>query len=100
MKPGSVLVNVARGEIIDEDALADAWRAIVCVASSLTSTRASSSALPWRGFGPTPGSLITPHISNVSDHDRHGAIDVFCENLRAYLDGRPLRNVIDWERGY
>jgi len=27
-------------------------------------------------------------------------IVLFCENLRAYLDGQPLRNVIDWERGY
>jgi len=44
--------------------------------------------------------LITPHISSLSDQDRHGAIDVFCENLRAYVDGRPLRNVIDWEIGY
>ena len=26
-------------------------------------------------------------------------LDLFCDNLRAYLDGRPLRNVIDWERG-
>jgi len=33
-------------------------------------------------------------------HHRHGAIDLFCDNLRAYLDGGPLRNVIDWERGY
>ena len=44
--------------------------------------------------------LITPHVSGASDEDRHGAIDLFCDNLRAYLDGRPLRNVIDWERGY
>ena len=34
------------------------------------------------------------------DENRHGAIDLFCENLRAYLDGAPLRNVIDWVRGY
>jgi len=27
-------------------------------------------------------------------------VDVFCDNLRAYRDGRPLRNVIDWQRGY
>jgi hypothetical protein len=27
-------------------------------------------------------------------------INLFCDNLRAYLDGGPLRNVIDWERGY
>jgi hypothetical protein len=25
---------------------------------------------------------------------------LFCDNLRAYLEGRPLRNVIDWQRGY
>jgi phosphoglycerate dehydrogenase-like enzyme len=43
-----------------------------------------------------PRVLITPHISGASDEDRHGAINVFC----AYLDGRPLRNVVDWERGY
>ena len=47
-----------------------------------------------------PRVLITPHISGASDQDRHGAINVFCANLRAYLDGRPLRNVVDWERGY
>jgi hypothetical protein len=40
------------------------------------------------------------HISSSSDQDRHGAINLFCDNLRAYLDGEPLRNVIDWERGY
>jgi phosphoglycerate dehydrogenase-like enzyme len=47
-----------------------------------------------------PRVLITPHISAASDQDRHGAIAVFCDNLRAYIDGRPLLNVIDWERGY
>ena len=44
--------------------------------------------------------LITPHVSGASDESRHGAIDIFCDNLRALLDGRPLRNVIDWQRGY
>ncbi len=43
--------------------------------------------------------LITPHVSGASDDERHRAIDLFCDNLRAYLDGKPLQNVIDWERG-
>ena len=47
-----------------------------------------------------PRVLITPYISSISDQDRHGAIEVFCENLRAYRHGRPLWNVIDWEMGY
>jgi len=50
----------------------------------------------WRD----PRVMITPHISGASDQNRHGGIDIFCENLRAFLDGAPLRNVIDWERGY
>jgi glyoxylate/hydroxypyruvate reductase len=44
--------------------------------------------------------LITPHTSQSADVDRHRGIEVFCDNLRAYLAGQPLRNVIDWERGY
>jgi hypothetical protein len=35
--------------------------------------------------------------SDVSDH--HG-VQLFCENLTRYLEGLPLENVIDWERGY
>ena len=61
---------------------------------------ASSSARRRRELWSDPRVLITPHISSISDEERHGAIDIFCDNLRAYLDGRPLRNVIDWERGY
>ena len=44
--------------------------------------------------------MITPHISGSSDQDRHGGIGLFCDNLRAFLDGKPLHNVIDWARGY
>ena len=61
---------------------------------------ASSSTRRRRGCGRIRRVLITPHVSGASDQNRHGAIDIFCDNLRAYLDGRPLRNVIDWQRGY
>jgi hypothetical protein len=46
-----------------------------------------------------PRVLIAPHISAASDQDRHGGIDVFCDNRLAYLDRGSLRSVIDWERG-
>jgi len=100
MKPGSVLVNVARGEIVDEDALAEALEGGRLRGAALDVYVGEFEHLPPTRLWSDPRVLITPHVSGASDEDRHGAIDLFCDNLRAYLDGRPLRNVIDWERGY
>jgi glyoxylate/hydroxypyruvate reductase len=100
MKPGSVLVNVARGEIIDEDALADALQRDHLRGVALDVYIGEFEHPPMARLWSDPRVLITPHISGNSDQDRHGAMDLFRDNLRAYIEGRPLRNVIDWERGY
>jgi glyoxylate/hydroxypyruvate reductase A len=100
MKAGSVLVNVARGEIVDEEALAAALARDHLRGAALDVYIGEFEHPPPARLWSDPKVLITPHVSGASDRDRHGAIDLFCDNLRAYLDGRPLRNVIDWERGY
>jgi phosphoglycerate dehydrogenase-like enzyme len=100
MKPGGVLINVARGEIVDEDALADALQRDHLRGAALDVYVGEFEHAPAPKLWSDPRVLITPHISAASDRDRHGAIDLFCDNLRAYLKGAPLRNVIDWERGY
>jgi phosphoglycerate dehydrogenase-like enzyme len=100
MKPGSILVNVARGEIIDEDALVDAPVRDRLRGAVLDVYVGEFERPPIAALWGDPRVLITPHISGASDQDRHGAIDLFCENLLAWLDGRPMRNVVDWERGY
>jgi len=100
MKPGSVLVNVARGEIVDEDALTEALERNHLRGVVLDVYVGEFEHLPPPRLWSDPRVLITPHVSGASDQDRHGGIDLFCENLRAYIDGRPLRNVIDWQRGY
>jgi phosphoglycerate dehydrogenase-like enzyme len=100
MKPGSVLVNVARGEIVDEVALAEALDSGRLRGAVLDVYVGEFEHAPPPRLWSNPRVLITPHTSSNSDQDRHGGIDVFCENLRAYLDGRPLRNVVDWARGY
>jgi glyoxylate/hydroxypyruvate reductase len=100
MKAGAVLVNVARGEIVDEQALVDALARNHLRGVALDVYVGEFEHPPRRELWSDPRVLITPHISSISDEERHGAIDIFCDNLRAYLDGRPLRNVIDWERGY
>jgi phosphoglycerate dehydrogenase-like enzyme len=100
MKKGSVLVNVARGEIIDEEAL---WEALqrdhlrgVALDVYVGEFERAPPARLWSDLRV----LITPHISGGSDENRHGGVDIFCQNLRAYRADKPLRNVIDWKRGY
>jgi glyoxylate/hydroxypyruvate reductase len=100
MKPGSVLVNVARGEIVDEDAMFDALQQGHLRGAALDVYVGEFEHPPPARLWSDPRVLITPHVSGASDENRHGAIDVFCDNLRAYLDGAPMRNVIDWQRGY
>lgn len=101
MKPGAVLVNVARGEIIDEAALlralaADRLRGVV-----LDVYRGEFEGPPDSCLWQDPKVLITPHVSNGSDvPGGHLAMDVFCRNLEAYVRGGEMENVIDWSRGY
>jgi glyoxylate/hydroxypyruvate reductase len=100
MKAGAVLINVARGEIVDEEALVDALERGHLRGAALDVYAGEFEHPPPARLWSDPRVLITPHISSASDQDRHGAISLFCDNLRAYIDGAPLRNVIDWERGY
>ena len=100
MKAGSVIINIARGEIVDEEALADELQRNHLRGAALDVYVGEFEHTPMARLWSDPKVLITPHISGAVDQRRHGAIDLFCENLRAYLDGGPLRNVIDWERGY
>ena len=100
MKRGAILVNVARGEIVDEAALADALARDHLRGVVLDVYVGEFDRPPPEVLHRDPRVLITPHISGASDENRHGGIELFCENLRALLDGGTLRNVIDWERGY
>lgn len=100
MKPGSILVNVARGEIVDENALAEALERGHLRGAALDVYVGEFERPPPVRLWSDPRVLITPHVSGASDDERHRGIDLFCENLRAYIDGKQLQNVIDWERGY
>jgi phosphoglycerate dehydrogenase-like enzyme len=100
MRQGSILVNVARGEIVDEEALAEALDRGHLRGAALDVYTGEFERPPPARLWAKSNVLITPHVSAGSDEDRHRAIELFCNNLRAYLDGRPLRNVIDWDRGY
>ena len=100
MKPGAIVANVARGEIIDETALLAALDSEHLRGAVLDvyvgEFEGPPPAVLWRH----PRVLITPHTSAWTDSSRHRALDLFRANLRRYLDGRVLENRIDWARGY
>jgi D-2-hydroxyacid dehydrogenase (NADP+) len=100
MRPGTVLVNVARGEIIDEEALITALAAGRLRGVGLDVYVGEFEHAPDARLWQDERVVITPHISGGTDVAQHRGVEVFSENLRAYLDGRPLANVIDWTRGY
>ena len=100
MKPGVILANVARGEVIDEAALTAALAADRLRGVVLDVYVGEFEGPPPARLWSDPRVMITPHISGASDIRRHRAVEIFCENLAAYIEGRPLTNVIDWTRGY
>jgi phosphoglycerate dehydrogenase-like enzyme len=100
MRLGTVVVNVARGEIIDEDALLAALAAGTLRGVGLDVYDGEFERAPDPRLWQDARVLITPHVSGGTDGAQPRAVELFCQNLRAYLDGRPLVNVIDWQRGY
>jgi glyoxylate/hydroxypyruvate reductase len=100
MRQGTVLVNVARGEIVDEEALIEALASGKLRGVGLDVYQGEFEHAPDPRLWQDERVLITPHVSGGTDVAQHRGVDVFSDNLRAYLDGRPLANVIDWARGY
>ena len=99
MKPGALLVNVTRGPIIDGDALLEALEQGLISGAGLDVT--SPEPLPADSpLWDHPHVIITPHASGGSPLRLDRTIDLFCENLRRFSDGRELLSVIDKQKGY
>ncbi len=100
LKPGAVLVNIARGEIIDENALKAALRAGKLRGVALDVYDGEFERAPDAALWRDERVLITPHVSAMTDVSEHRGLDLFCENLERYLRGEALQNAVDWQRGY
>lgn len=100
MKSGTVLVSIARGEIIDEEALLQALAEGKLRGVALDVYVGEFERPPDSRLWDDERVVVTPHVSAVTDVSEHGGMTLFCENLIRYLEGQPLENAIDWERGY
>ncbi|MGC1122592.1 MAG: D-2-hydroxyacid dehydrogenase [Candidatus Methanofastidiosia archaeon] len=99
MKPTAYLINVSRGEIVSEPDLIEA----------LTNHWIKGAGLDVFEEEPLPQDsplwkmdsvIITPHYAGSTPYYFDRALDIFCEDLRRFLTGAPLINVINKEKGY
>ncbi len=99
MKPDAYLINIARGAVIDEEALIAALQRgqLGGAALDVFATEPLPATSPlWE----MPNVLVSPHSASTSDRENARLTALFCDNLRRYLAGQPLRNVLDTERLY
>jgi phosphoglycerate dehydrogenase-like enzyme len=99
MKPTAFLLNISRGGVIDEPALI----------AALEQKQIAGAGLDVFEQEPLPADsplwemenvIITPHASNNSEHFQRRQAELFQENLRRFVAGEPLLNVVNAELGY
>ncbi len=99
LAPGSVMVNIARGAIVDEAALLSglaAGRPAAAYLDALAEEPLPASSPLWSA----PGVLVTSHTSWSSPRFAERSADLCAAQVRRRLAGRPLRNVADLGAGY
>jgi phosphoglycerate dehydrogenase-like enzyme len=99
MKPTASIINIARGPVVDEQALIRALRE-GWIASAALDVFDEEPLPPDSPLWDMENVIVSPHISGGTEIYNVRAVDIFAENLRRYLAGEPLRNVVDPARGY
>jgi D-3-phosphoglycerate dehydrogenase len=99
MKPGSYLVNVARGQVVVESALVEHLRSGHLAGAALDVTEIEP--LPTESaLWDLPQVIITPHVGAQSADRVDVTVDFFCQNLVRYAQGQRLLNQVDKRRGF
>ncbi len=99
MKESAFFVNIARGDVCDETALISALKQKQIAGAALDVFQQE----PLPATSPLwdlPNVLMSPHDSGVTPHYNERAATIFEANLRRYLAGQPLYNLVDKKRGY
>ena len=96
MKPTAVLVNTARGPLLDTEALAEALHGEAIGGAALDVTDPE----PLPGGHPlldAPNLIVVPHIGSATHATREAMADLAVDNLLAALDGRPMPHCVNPE---
>ena len=99
MKPSAYFINVGRGATVDEEALARALaeRRIAGAAIDVFAEEPPPAGHPFYALDNV---IVSPHVSGFLPSYDDKCADLFADNLRRYLEGAPLLNLVDRGRGY
>jgi phosphoglycerate dehydrogenase-like enzyme len=99
MRSDAVLINLGRGPLVDEPALIEALRAGRIAGAGLDVFEREPLP-PDSPLWDMRNVIVTPHVSGLGPRYWERATDLFRRNLKAFLAGRPLENVVDKQAGY
>ncbi len=99
MRRDAVLINAARGGIVDEDALADALHEGRLAGAGIDVTEVEPLPADSR-LWEAPNVVITPHTAGDSSEKERRCIEILRENLLRFAQGETLLNMVDKQRGY
>jgi glyoxylate/hydroxypyruvate reductase len=94
LPPDAFFINIGRGATVDEPALIEALRSGRLGGAALD-VFAEEPLAPESPLWGMPNVLISPHSGSTTDRENGRITDLFCENLRRYLAGEPLLNVLN-----
>jgi phosphoglycerate dehydrogenase-like enzyme len=99
MKPSAYFINVGRGATVDEPALAAALRECR-LAGAAVDVFAQEPPPAGHPFYALDNVIVSPHVSGFLPSYDDRCSELFAENLRRYLSGAPLLNLVDRSKGY
>jgi phosphoglycerate dehydrogenase-like enzyme len=99
MRPHAYLVNVGRGEVVDQDALVEALRAGRIGGAGLDVFEREPLE-PESPLWAMENTILTPHMSGAFKGYVEACCDLFADNLRRFVAGQPLLNQVDPALGY
>ncbi len=101
MKTTARLIVTSRGRLIDHDALVAALKSGSIAGAGLDTT-VEEPLPPGNALWDLPNVIITPHIAGNAEPEMldRRTVDIFADNLRRYLSGQPLTNVVDKKLQY
>jgi len=99
MKSTAYLINIGRGPLVDEVALIDALKDGVIAGAGLD-VFVNEPLPPNSELWEMENVVMTPHVGGLSPESRTFSFEIFLENLKSFVAGEPMRNVVDKQRQF